>query len=99
MDLNLARIDWQPLSPDDIAKYGNESVSEIHDFNQGVRYIINKNREECINITTLESDSFDSISANKSNFVRIRTALEMFHFDKVNYQYHGTVCYIKSLSS
>jgi hypothetical protein len=91
VDLNLARIDWQPLSPDDIAKYGNESVSEIHDFNQGVRYIINKNKEECINITTLESDSFDSISVNKSNFVRIRTALEMFHFDKVNYQYHGTV--------
>ena len=58
---------------------------------KGVRYIINKNKEQCINITTLDSDSFDSISANKSNYIRIRTALELFHFDKTDYQYHGSV--------
>lgn len=52
---------------------------------------MNKNKEKCLNITTLNSDSFDSISANQSGYVRIRTSLEMFHFDKVNYQFHGSV--------
>lgn len=89
-DNNIARIDYQPLSTQDIETFGNNLVSEIHDFNQGVRYIINKNKEQCINITTLDSGSFDSISANKSEYIRIRTALELFHFDKTDYQYHGS---------
>ena len=28
----------------------------------------------------------------KLTFFFLRTALEMFHFDKVDYQYHGSVC-------
>ncbi len=34
-DNNIARIDYQPLSTQDIETFGNNLVSEIHDFNQG----------------------------------------------------------------
>lgn len=87
---NLARLDYQPLIKEDIDVLGQDPVTEIHDFNMGVRFIFDRKTDRCINITQLDPSSVDANVGNSSQYVRIRTALEMFHFDKVNYQYHGS---------
>jgi len=72
---------------------GKDKVSEIHDYNAGIRYIIDRKTEKCLNITTLDpyADNDGIFDGNSTtNYTRIRTAIEMFHFDKVNYQYHGS---------
>lgn len=86
---NLARYDHQPLTIKDKDIKYSDSISEIHDFNGGVRYIIDKKTENCLNITELDPYSEDS-EINENKTVRFRTAFELFHFDKVNYTYHGT---------
>lgn len=32
---NLARIDYEPLAPQDIQEFGTDLISEVHDFSQG----------------------------------------------------------------
>ena len=34
-EANLARIDYQSFSSEDKQLYGDESITEVHDFNQG----------------------------------------------------------------
>jgi hypothetical protein len=90
----LVRLDHQPLLDSDIEMFGKTSLSEIHDFKRGIRFIIDKKSEKCLNYTVLEPQALDSDYANNTNFVRLRTSLELFNFDKnasVQYQYHGSV--------
>lgn len=86
----MARFDYTPLSDVDNLISGKHKISEIHDYRGGVRYIIDAKLDKCLNVTTLDPYSVDANIANSSNYVRIRTALEMFHFDRVDYQYHGS---------
>ena len=86
----LARFDYTPLGDVDKLTRGKHKISEVHDYKGGLRYIIDTKLEKCLNVTTLDPYSVDANIANSSNYVRIRTALEMFHFDKVDYQYHGS---------
>lgn len=91
-DNQLTRFDYQPLVEADIQMFGNTSISEIHDFKRGIRFIIDKKSEKCLNVTTLD-ESFDAAYVNNTKLVKLRTALELFNFDKnasAQYQYHGT---------
>jgi len=91
-DNKLARFDYQPLTDLDAHTAGKDKISEIHDYNAGIRYIIDRKTEKCLNVTTLDPYAIDGIFEGNStaNYTRLRTAIEMFHFDKVNYQYHGS---------
>jgi hypothetical protein len=89
-DRKLARIDLQPQ----IESYlGMNPISEVHDFNQGIRYIFDQSTDKCINKTDLDPYATDTSLSNGTQYVRIKTSLEMFHFDSVDYQYHGKVHY------
>lgn len=74
--------------------WGNTSITEIHDFRRGIRFVIDRKGEKCLNYSILDPQSIDSDYATNRSFVRLRTALELFSFDKnasAQYEYHGTV--------
>ncbi|XP_013419344.1 uncharacterized protein LOC106180028 [Lingula anatina] len=84
----LVRYDYRAL-PGDGNPFGNNPLSEVHDFNTGVRYITDTIKGNC-SVRPISSTSFDSVNASAST-VRLRTALEFFDYDKnvITYNYQG----------
>lgn len=91
-NLRLARYDFRPqrISP---PYYNTDAVTEIHDFNTGVAYAIDRIMANC-SIIPLMNASFDtsvnvSVSANQQQFVlKMKSPQDLFYIDN-NYTYAG----------
>ncbi|XP_045184814.2 uncharacterized protein LOC123542856 [Mercenaria mercenaria] len=83
-DMNLVRYDYDPLGTQ---KYGTLPLTQVHDFNTGVAYIIDSLRGNCT-ATPISNTGFDVRNADPTH-VRIRTSKEFFYFDKAAYIYEG----------
>ncbi|XP_064605994.1 uncharacterized protein LOC135470876 [Liolophura sinensis] len=87
----LVRYDYrteEPMSP----FYTTNPLSEIHDYNTGVSYAIDKVQGNCT-MTPLENNSFDvSLNYSQTNHgqyvEQMRSSLGLFYLDD-NYSYEG----------
>ncbi|XP_062619530.1 uncharacterized protein LOC134281083 [Saccostrea cucullata] len=91
-NLKLVRYDFRPSSP--VAPYYNtDAVTEIHDFNTGVAYVIDRIMANC-SIIPIMNASFDtslnvSVAANHQQFVlKMKSPQDLFYIDN-NYTYAG----------
>lgn len=83
-NLNLVRFDSTPMSP---SQFGQNPLTQIHDFNTGVAYIIDNFRGNC-SVANISSMGFDVRNSDPTH-VRIRSSKEFFYFDKTKYNYEG----------
>lgn len=91
-NLRLVRYDFRPPSPQP-PYYNTDAVTEIHDFNTGVAYAIDRIMANC-SIIPIMNASFDtsinvSVAANKQQFViKMKSPQDLFYIDN-NYTYAG----------
>ncbi|KAL4216347.1 hypothetical protein ACF0H5_024074 [Mactra antiquata] len=83
-DMSLVRYDYDPLGD---YTWGTKPLTQVHDFNTGVAYVIDQLRGNC-SAVPISSTGFDSRKADATH-ARIRTAKEFFYFDKGSYIYEG----------
>ncbi|XP_060077531.1 uncharacterized protein LOC132557063 [Ylistrum balloti] len=92
-DYKLVRYDYKNLSPIPPV-YTMNPLTEIHDFNTGVRYIRDQISGNCT-ILPISTSSFDSyeahgtFSANSSKIVHLKNPMQLFYLDD-SYAYVGT---------
>lgn len=85
-NMSLVRYDYKP-NPINVVNFGLDTSSEVHDWNEGVAYHMDKMRGNC-SVTPIAGSEFDAHSLDATT-VRIRTAKEFFYFDKTQYAYEG----------
>ncbi|XP_022304410.1 uncharacterized protein LOC111111618 [Crassostrea virginica] len=85
-NMSLVRYDYKP-NPSNLLNFGLDTLSEVHDWNEGVAYRMDKVRGNCT-VTKIAGSDFDAHSLDATT-VRIRTAKEFFYFDKTQYAYEG----------
>lgn len=85
-NMSLVRYDYKP-NPINVVNFGLDTLSEVHDWNEGVAYRMDKMRGNC-SVTPIAGSDFDAHSLDATT-VRIRTAKEFFYFDKTQYAYEG----------
>ncbi|XP_062575643.1 uncharacterized protein LOC134237559 [Saccostrea cucullata] len=85
-NMSLVRYDYKP-DPLTFNPYGLDTLSEVHDWNEGVAYRMDKVRGNCT-VTVIAPTDFDAHGLDATT-VRIRTAKEFFYFDKTQYAYEG----------
>jgi len=86
---HIARIDYTPMpSQNTVAmKYGTNPITEVHDFNTGVAYIMDPMIGNCT-VTTISALGFDAAQDNPG-VVRMRNPKEFFYFDGTQFTYEG----------
>ncbi|XP_071940930.1 uncharacterized protein [Antedon mediterranea] len=85
---NLIRFDYAPPTAIPQYTYGLNPMSEIHDYNTGIAYLIDKYTNNCTAKPIYNSTS-DSEPTDDPHYVRLRTGSELFGYDKVDYNYEG----------
>ncbi|XP_033126601.1 uncharacterized protein LOC117124474 [Anneissia japonica] len=85
---NLIRYDYAPVAPLPGYTYGLDPMSEIHDYNTGIAYLIDKYTNNCTAMPIYNSTS-DSVPTDDPHYIRMKTGYEMFGYDQVNYKYEG----------
>ncbi|XP_074648744.1 uncharacterized protein LOC141904127 isoform X2 [Tubulanus polymorphus] len=84
----LFRIDYMP-TPLSNSPYGMTQLTEIHDYNTGVAYVMDPMIGNCtVNKIASNNPDAESVQSNPS-LVRIRTAEEFFYTDHTEYTYEG----------
>lgn len=87
-DMGLVRYDYIP-SADSISQFGYGLLTQVHDFSEGIAYVIDPNIGNCT-AQPIDGTGFDAKFVDNNNFfVRIRTPAEFFYFDQANYAYEG----------
>lgn len=82
----LFRMDY--VEPEEGAPgYNKGPLTQIHDFNSGVAYLVYKNRGSC-DMFPIDQIGEDTVSLN-SGKVRMKTSKEFFGFNKKNFIYEG----------
>ncbi|XP_050399409.1 uncharacterized protein LOC126816707 isoform X1 [Patella vulgata] len=83
---NVTKFEYKPTELTD-SKYGFNPLTEIHDFNTGVAYIIDNMIGNC-SMVPIEQGDFDDTTVN-AHTVRMRTAKEFFSTDNTVVTYEG----------
>ncbi|XP_067678521.1 uncharacterized protein [Haliotis asinina] len=84
--LQLVRWDHRPTHKDN--QYNTlDAITEIHDFNTGVAYVIYKDFPRC-NIFPIQNNTWDATRNTPSSSLRLKPPEEMFSLDS-SYAYSG----------
>ena len=82
--LNLTRYDFQPNSPYSV--FGNRRLTRVHDFNNGIAYIMDPEIGNCT-VQPIQKYGYDD--KNIGPYVRIRSPKEFLDLGTYNYTYVG----------
>jgi hypothetical protein len=78
----------------------NKNIREIHDFNTGLSYLIEKDYKKCTVLTINENDdNFNEDAFIENGKIQMRTPLGYFSFDVKDWQYVGAVKLFKTFKT
>ncbi|CAH1789473.1 unnamed protein product [Owenia fusiformis] len=93
LENNLFRFEYKPTVPPlGKAEMGTDPIEEIHDFNTGTAYLVDTIKGNCSVIPIdqrFPDANIDSISDVDPFGIRIKSAKELFSFDKASFVYQG----------
>ncbi|KAH3695076.1 uncharacterized protein LOC127861585 isoform X2 [Dreissena polymorpha] len=87
----LVRFDYRPSSAG-YPYYTTNPVTEIHDYNTGIAYAIDKTQGNC-SMIPIQNASFDAsvnVTGTSSGFyIRMKSPSQLFYLDNTTYSYEG----------